>query len=31
MEEALLRFLYGFPVDSFDAVEYLFSERACGL
>jgi mannose-6-phosphate isomerase-like protein (cupin superfamily) len=23
--EALLRFFYGFPVDSFDAVEYLFS------
>jgi mannose-6-phosphate isomerase-like protein (cupin superfamily) len=22
---ALLRFFYGFPVDSFDAVEYLFS------
>ena len=22
---ALLRFFYGFPVDSFDSVEYLFS------
>ena len=27
---ATLRFFYGFPVDSFDGVEYLFSAAAAG-